>query len=163
MGYTCYIVTVSDRGSKGKREDKTGEEIARYLSRNGFKIEGKEIVPDDAQRIKDAILNGADLKRSNLVITNGGTGLSPRDITPDVTKQIIEYEIPGIPEIIRLKGYEKTHRSVLSRGICGVRGKTIIMNLPGSTRGAIESLEVIADVLGHAIEKLLGSEEECGR
>jgi len=163
MEYTCYIITVSDKGAEGKREDITGEEIARFLKKYGFRIIGKEIVPDDAHKIKNAILNGADLRGCNIVITNGGTGLSPRDLTPDVTKQLLDYEIPGIPEVIRIKGYEKTHRAVLSRGVCGVRGKTIVLNLPGSPGGAIESLEVVIDILEHAIEKLLGSEEECGR
>ncbi len=162
MGISFYIITVSDRGFKGEREDKTGRVLMDFIKKLGYSISGYTVVPDEKEAIKSAIIEGADKLKSDVVLTAGGTGLSPRDVTPDITKKLVEYEIPGIPEAMRHYGLKKTVRAVLSRGIAGVRKSSIIINLPGSPGGARESLEAIIDALPHAVEKLRGSEEECG-
>lgn len=162
MGISFYIITVSDRGFKGEREDKTGKVLMDFIKKLGYSISGYTVVPDEKKSIKSAIIEGADKLKSDVVLTAGGTGLSPRDVTPDITKKLVEYEIPGIPEAMRHYGLKKTIHAVLSRGIAGVRKSSIIINLPGSPGGARESLEAIIDALPHAVEKLHGSEEECG-
>ncbi len=163
MAISFYIITVSDKGYRGEREDGTGNALKKIIKDRGFGISGYTIVPDERRLIKNAIIHASDDLKSDIVITAGGTGLSPRDITPDVTKKLVKYEIPGIPEAMRYHGMKKTMRAVLSRGIAGVRGQSIIINLPGSIKGAVESLEAVIEVLPHAVDKLKGSDEECGR
>jgi len=163
MEITCYIITISDRGYRGEREDKSGQTLQNLLSERGFKVVKKVIVPDEEPLITRVLLEACDTLKCNIVLTTGGTGLSPRDITPDVTKKLLDYEIPGITEAMRLEGLKSTPFAMLSRACAGVRGKSIVINLPGSVRGARESLLSVIDAFEHAVSKLLGSDEECGK
>jgi len=160
MKYRVAIITVSDKGSKGEREDLSGKVIEEMVS-PWAQIVSYRIVPDEKEIIKEAILEASS--QADLVLTNGGTGLHPRDVTPDATREVIEKEIPGIAEAMRWEGYKKTKTAILSRAIAGVRGKSLIINLPGSPKAVRESLETIMDALPHAIDKLKGDPSECGR
>jgi molybdenum cofactor synthesis domain-containing protein len=160
MKYKVAIITVSDKGSKGEREDLSGKVIEEMVS-SWAEIVSYEIVPDEKEEIKQAILKVTS--EADLILTNGGTGLHPRDVTPDATREVIEREIPGIAEAIRSEGYKKTKTAILSRAIAGVKGKTLIINLPGSPKAVKESLEVVIDALPHALDKIKGDPTECGR
>lgn len=158
--YTVAIITVSDKGSKGEREDQSGK-VIEELVKSWAKVLHYSVVPDEKEEIKRAILSQID--KVDLILTNGGTGLHPRDVTPDATLEIIEKEIPGIAEAMRWEGFKKTKKSILSRAVAGIRGKTLIINLPGSPKAVKESLEVILDALPHAIDKIKGDPSECAR
>lgn len=160
MKYRVAIITVSDRGAKGQREDLSGKVIEEMVT-NWADVVSYRIVPDEKDLIKQAIIDEID--RADLIFTNGGTGLHPRDVTPDATLEIIDREVPGIAEAMRLTGFAKTKTAILSRAVAGIKGKTLIINLPGSPKAVRESLEVILDALPHAIEKLKGDPSECGR
>ncbi len=158
--YSCGVLTVSDKGSQGKRRDTSGpalEEMARAV---GFLIISSTIVPDEKERIAEILIKWAD-QGVDLLLTTGGTGLSPRDVTPEATKPLLEKEIPGISEVMRLAGLQKTPYAALSRGIAGVRKGSLIINLPGSKRAATENLEAVLPILHHAIEKIQGSTTDC--
>lgn len=157
--YTLSIITVSDRGSRGEREDKSGEVIKELMSPL-FEVVSYVIIPDEKETIKETIL--ASVNKVDLILTNGGTGLHPRDQTPDATLEIIERQIPGIAEAIRAEGAKRTKTAILSRAVAGTKGKTLIINLPGSPKAVRESIEAIIDVLPHAIDKLKGDPSECG-
>lgn len=157
--YTVAIITVSDKGSKGEREDKSGKVIKEFL-KSWAEVVYYTIVPDEKDQIKMAIISQID--KVDLILTNGGTGLHPRDVTPDATLEIIDKEVPGIAEVIRWEGFKKTKKAILSRAIAGIKGKTLIINLPGSPKAVKESLEVVLDVIPHAIDKLKGDPSECG-
>jgi molybdenum cofactor synthesis domain-containing protein len=157
---TIAILTLSDKGSKGEREDKSGPAIEEAMKGIG-EVRHYEVLPDEKNLIKERLLYYSD--KVDLILTTGGTGLSPRDVTPEATLDVIEREIPGISETMRMEGLKKTRRSMLSRAVAGVRGRTMIINLPGSPAAVKENLEVIIDVIPHAIEKIKGSQEECGR
>lgn len=157
---TVAILTLSDMGSKGEREDKSGLVIAEMLKGLG-EVKHYDILPDERNLIKQRLLEYAN--KVDLIITTGGTGLSPRDVTPEATLSVIEKEIPGIAEAMRMAGLKKTSRSMLSRAVAGVRGQTLIINLPGSPKAVKENLEVILDVIPHAIEKIKGDTKECAR
>jgi molybdopterin adenylyltransferase len=154
------ILTLSDKGSKGEREDKSGPAIKMLIRKIGAEVVHSEILPDDKVKIKRKLISLC--KKADLVLTTGGTGVSPRDVTPDATKEVIEYEIPGIAEAMRAEGLKKTPYSMISRAVAGVRGKTLIINLPGSPKAVKENLIVILPVLSHTVEKIKGSTEECG-
>jgi molybdenum cofactor synthesis domain-containing protein len=156
---TIAILTLSDKGSKGQREDKSGPIIAEMLKGLG-EVKHYDILPDERDLIRDRLLEYAN--KVDLIITTGGTGLSPRDVTPEATLDVIEREIPGIVEAMRMEGLKKTNRAMLSRAVAGVRGRTLIINLPGSPTAVKENLEVIIDVIPHAIEKIKGDTKECG-
>lgn len=160
MKYKIAIITVSDKGSKGEREDLSGKVIEDMIS-SWADIVSYKIVPDEKEIIKQSILEAT--QKADLILTNGGTGLHPRDVTPDATREVIEKEVPGIAEAIRWEGYKKTKTAILSRAVAGIRGKTLIINLPGSPKAVRESLEVIIDALPHAIDKIKGDPSECGR
>ena len=149
------VVTVSDRGFAGEMEDASGPAVAGVLEREGFDVASYEMLPDNRERIIDTLL-GAAGHGYDLVVTTGGTGLGPRDITPQATMAVIDYEVPGLAEQMRRAGARGTPRALLSRSFAGVRGRTLIINLPGSSKGAVESLESIAAVLRHAVELLQG-------
>lgn len=160
MSYRVAIITVSDKGSRGQRQDLSGKVIEEMVS-SWADVVSYKIVPDEKDEIKQAILEA--LPQADLILTNGGTGLHPRDVTPEATREVIEKEVPGIAEAMRWEGYKKTKTAILSRAIAGVKGKTLIVNLPGSPKAVRESLEVIMDALPHAIDKLRGDPSECGR
>ena len=149
------MITISDRGFAGQTEDHSGPAVANLLQHSGFEISGPELVPDNRERIIDILL-GAAAEGFDLVVTTGGTGLGPRDITPQATAAIVDYQVEGLAEQMRRSGLRKTPMAVLSRGIAGVRDKTLILNLPGSPKGATESLEAVVPVLRHAIQLIHG-------
>ncbi len=149
------ILTVSD--TRTKETDESGKAIGRILAAgNNFVIAAYDLVPDEKEQIKEKLIFYADQTKADLVLTNGGTGLAPRDVTPEATRLILDKEVPGIPEMMRLEGLRKTKRAVLSRGIAGVRNNTLIINLPGSPKGAAESLAAVLEVIPHALEMLKG-------
>jgi len=158
---TAAVLTLSDKGSRGERPDESGPIIKEALNRLGIEVLYYDILPDEKSLIKKMLIKYSN--KVDLIVTTGGTGLSPRDVTPDATAEVIEREVPGIPEAIRAYGLSKTKRAMLSRGAAGTRGKTLIINLPGSPAAVRESLEAIIEVIPHALEKLSGSKEECGR
>ena len=149
------MITVSDGVSAGTRDDVSGPALHNLLKNADFEVSGPEVVPDKHERITDAIV-AAVVGGADLVVTTGGTGLGPRDLTPQATSMLIDYEVPGIAELMRRAGVESTPMAALSRGIAGVRGHTLILNVPGSMKGATESLEAVLPVLGHAIQLLHG-------
>jgi molybdenum cofactor synthesis domain-containing protein len=151
------ILTVSDRCAQGKREDVSGKTIEDILAEGGFEICEKRIVADNYETIANELQYFSDEAEVDVVLTTGGTGLGPRDVTPEATKSVCERIVPGLSEIIRTQGWKKTKNAVLSRGIAGTRNNTLIINLPGSPKGVKESLGTILAVLPHAVEMMLGS------
>jgi len=156
---TAFILTVSDRGSSGDRADTSGDGLAARLTALGFTVE-REIVPDERRRIESMLVAAAS--RHPLIVTTGGTGLTPRDVTPQATLAVIDYQVPGFAEAMRSDGRSKTPMAILSRAVVGVRGRTLIVNVPGSPRAALESLAVLEPVLDHALETLRGPHEHAG-
>lgn len=150
------ILTVSDRGARGEREDASGEAIRGRVEAMGWKVARREIVPDEIERIAAVLREWSDALNLPLILTTGGTGFSPRDVTPEATTAVVERQAPGIPEAMRAAGRINTPRAILSRGTAGIRGSTLIVNLPGSTRGALESIEAIAEALPHAVDVIRG-------
>ena len=155
------IISISDRCYKGECEDKSGPAIAECVSNLSDKNEYL-LVPDEKELIKDAIISLADDRNADVIFTTGGTGFAPRDITPEATKEVIEKEVPGISEAIRAKSLEITERAMLSRAVSGIRGKTLIINLPGSPKAVRESIAVVLPILEHAVETLSGNTQSCG-
>lgn len=158
---TFGVVCVSDRCSKGVCEDKSGPLISEILSTLG-KTEKYVLVPDEKEEIEKVLINLCDEKRINVVFTTGGTGFSPRDITPEATKAVLEKDVPGIAEAIRQKSLEITEKAMLSRAVSGIRKNSLIINLPGSPKAVKEALEVVIPVLPHAVEVLSGNTLNCG-
>jgi molybdopterin adenylyltransferase len=156
------VITVSDRGYRGEREDASGEVIREMVQGIGAEVAFSTIVPDEREEIKRALLQGADEMGLDLMVTTGGTGVSPRDVTPDATREVIEWELPGFAEAMRMAGLKKTPHAIISRALCGVRGSTLIVNLPGSPKAVREGLEVILPAIPHTIAKLQGDPGECG-
>ena len=161
MGFRAVIITVSDRGARGEREDLSGPEIVRMLAETGMEIAALRIVPDEKELIRRALLEGSDGEDADLIVTTGGTGVSPRDVTPEATLEVIDKEIPGMAEAMRRQSSALTPHAMLSRAVAGVRGRTLIINLPGSPKGARENLGVLLPALTHAIEKIRGDQREC--
>ena len=160
--YKAGILTVSDSACSGNRTDTTGPAITAGIEQmEGFMVQFSHVVPDDSERIAALIVEWADERGIDLVITTGGTGLSPRDVTPEATAQVIHREIPGIAEAMRLHGLESTPRAMLSRAVAGVRGRTLIINLPGSPAGVREGMDVIKPILRHALDKINGDPTPC--
>lgn len=156
---SAAILTLSDKGSRGEREDLGGPLIRDMLGTISAEVLYYEIIPDEKELIKEKLIEYC--RNVDLIITTGGTGLSPRDVAPDATLDVIEREIPGIAEAMRMAGLKKTNRAMLSRAVAGVRGRTLIINLPGSPKAVKEGLEAIMDVISHAVEKIKGSTEDC--
>jgi molybdopterin adenylyltransferase len=150
------VITVSDGVSAGTREDVSGPAVRDLLLKASFEVSGPEVVPDKQERISDAIV-AAVVSGADFIVTTGGTGLGPRDVTPQATSMLIDYEVPGVGELMRRAGASSTPMAALSRGLAGVRGHTLILNVPGSRKGATESLEAVLPVLGHAIQLLHGN------
>jgi len=154
------VLTLSDKGSRGQRVDESGPVVQQLLAQVGI-VTKTEILPDDISSIVDLLRRWCDQDHLNLVVTTGGTGLTPRDITPQATLQVLDYEIPGMAEAMRSRSLEKTPHAMLSRAVVGVRGQTMIINLPGSPKAARENLEVLLPALPHALAKLSGDSADC--
>jgi len=157
----ALVLTISDSASAGKREDLSGPETRRLLVEAGFEVQAVEILPDDRSAI-EARLRQASTEGILLVVTTGGTGFSPRDVTPEATLAVVEKIVPGIPELMRFEGAKSTPRAVLSRAACGIRGATLIINLPGSVKGVRECFGAVRPVLSHAVATLKQSSLGCG-
>lgn len=150
----AIVLTISDSASRGDREDLSGPAVVAELQMLKAEIMGAEILPDEREIISARIRHYADSGTANLIVTTGGTGLSPRDVTPEATRDVIEREVPGLSEMMRAESLKITPLAALSRSVCGARGKTLVINLPGSVRGARENLAAIARTLPHAISLL---------
>jgi molybdopterin adenylyltransferase len=151
---TAAVLTVSDSAARGEREDLSGPATAELLRKQGFEVIAQRVVADEQPAIAAALVEMAG--RAQLVVTTGGTGIAERDVTPEATRAVCSRLIEGVPEKIRAAGLEKTRYAILSRGVCGVRGKTLILNLPGSPRGAVDSLQSVIDILPHVLDLLAG-------
>lgn len=162
MPYKAAILTASDKGAAGEREDLSGMELETLLTEMGFSILCRKILPDERAIIASALTDICDNQKADLVLTTGGTGFSPRDVTPEATRDVIHREAPGIPEAMRQFSLKITDRAMLSRGVAGIRGNTLIINLPGSLKAVRECFGVIRPVLPHTLEILTGQGGECG-
>ncbi|MDA8306608.1 MAG: MogA/MoaB family molybdenum cofactor biosynthesis protein [Deltaproteobacteria bacterium] len=157
------IVTMSDLGSRGLREDRSGQALAERLGAEGYDVCSRTVIPDDYDRIKEVLIELCDTEGAALIVTTGGTGVSPRDVTPDATVSVIEKSVPGLAEAMRAASMQKTPHAMISRAVAGIRGKTLIINLPGSPKGAIENLEAILAALPHALDKIQGDPSDCAQ
>jgi len=155
------VLTISDKGAKGLREDESGEIILRMLEEHGLRVVKREIIPDDRQQIADTLIMWVDKDGLALIITSGGTGLSPTDVTPQAMEQVIDYQVPGMAEAMRAASLKKTPHAMISRAMAGVRNSSLIINLPGSPRGAEENLSVVLPALDHGLSKLAGDTTDC--
>jgi molybdenum cofactor synthesis domain-containing protein len=154
------VVTVSDKGYRGERTDASGPLLADLLRKMGAAVVQQTIVPDERAEIERVLTTLADEAQVDLIVTTGGTGPAPRDVTPEATRAVIEREMPGLAEALRWEGYRRTPLAVLSRGVAGLRGQTLIVNLPGSPKAVREGMAVLAPILPHAIQMLRGKETE---
>ena len=150
------IVTISDSCSKKTHEDESGPTIKKMVEAKGLKVERYEIVPDERETIKGAVINMVDIMQLDMVLTTGGTGIGPRDVTPEAVKPLLDKELPGVSEQLTTIGAQNSPRAILSRGLAGVRRQSLIVNLPGSPRGVEESLNAILDVLIHSVDMIHG-------
>ena len=154
------VITISDSAARGEREDRSGPALVTELEKLGARVAATEIISDDRELISSKLRMYSDRDDINLILTTGGTGFAPRDNTPEATREVIEKEAPGLAELMRLKSLDQTPLAPLSRSVCGIRGRTLIINLPGSTRGAVENFTAIRSTLPHGIDLLSGSTRE---
>lgn len=154
------IVTISDSVSSGKREDLSGKALETRCKELKWEVISRSVVPDDEGLIRAQLVALANSGKNDTVLTTGGTGVGPRDVTPEATAAVVTRQIPGFGELMRQTGLQKTRKAVLSRAICGIRGECVIINLPGSPRGAVESFNAIAELLPHAVEVLHGARHD---
>lgn len=157
------ILTLSDKGSLGQREDLSGKYLKEFVLNQGWEVTAYQILPDEKELIKKTLIYWCDTLNLDLILTNGGTGVHPRDVTPDATQEVIERDIPGLGEYIRYISFTKTPRAALSRGLAGIRKGTLIVNLPGSPKALEEIMPSLSDLLTHAIAKIKGDPSECAR
>lgn len=163
MAYTAAVITVSDKGYRGEREDTSGPNLCNILHERGFDVMYTALVPDEAEQIQAELIKCADELHIALVLTTGGTGFSPRDITPEATMAIVERPTPGIPEAMRAESMKITPRGCLSRSAAGIRGRSLIVNLPGSKKASAENLLAVIDPIVHGLEMLQGQgSADCG-
>lgn len=160
--YTFAVVTLSDKGAQGLRDDTSGAYLKECLSAEGYDLLNYSIIADKRELIVATLIALVDKDKVDLVVTTGGTGVSPSDVTPEAMAEVIEKEIPGMAEAMRAGSLLKTSRAMLSRGKVGIRGQSLIINLPGSLKAAKENLEIVLPVLGHALEKIKGGTADCG-
>jgi len=163
MMFKVAIITISDRGSKGEREDLSGPLIREMVKGLPAEVIHYEIIPDEKEMIIEALKRSSDELKADLILTTGGTGLSPRDVTPDATRRVIEKEVPGFSEAMRAESLKKTPHAMISRAVSGIRGSSLIVNLPGSPKSVKENLSVILPALPHALSKLKGDPSECAQ
>jgi molybdenum cofactor synthesis domain-containing protein len=161
MMYRVKIFTISDKASRGLREDSAGPAVKAMMEQAGYTVSGPVILPDEADMILEALKKAADEDRVNLALTVGGTGFSPRDVTPEATLAACERMAPGIAECMRMESLKITRRAMLSRAVAGIRKKTLIINLPGSEKGARENLRAVLDGLSHGLDMLMENREDC--
>lgn len=157
------ILTISDKGSKGERIDETGPKIKEALDKKIYEVKSYKVIPDEIDFITKELIHMSDELHLDLILTNGGTGFSKRDVTPEATLKVIEKQTPGICEAMRQKSLEITPKAMLSRAVSGIRGSSLIINLPGSPKGAVENLQFILPAIPHGIEILKGTGGECAR
>jgi molybdenum cofactor synthesis domain-containing protein len=155
------VLTISDKGSLGKRVDESGKTAVSLLQSAGFSVVQTKIIPDDRQQIARTLSEWADKDGLSLVVTSGGTGLSPSDVTPQAMKEVIDFEVPGMAEAMRAESLKKTPHAMISRAMAGVRKRCLIINLPGSPGGVRDNLSVVLPALKHALEKLAGDTTDC--
>jgi molybdopterin adenylyltransferase len=160
--YSFAVLTMSDKGSRGEREDTSGQYLQEKLAEEGYRLQSYKVIPDNQQIIIDSLLRLVDDEKIALIVTTGGTGVSPSDITPEAMASVIEREIPGMAEAMRSASLLKTPRAMLSRGKVGIRKESLIINLPGSLKAVKENLAVVLPVIAHALEKIRGGESDCG-
>jgi len=162
MKYRAVVITISDKGSTGERADTSGPGL-RLMLQKVYEVTEVLVIPDEIDRIAETIKDQVDRIGIDLVVTTGGTGIGPRDVTPEATRAGIEKELPGFSEIMRMESYRVTPFALISRAVCGIRGQSIIVNLPGSPKAAAECLSFIEAALPHALEKVKGDPSECAR
>jgi molybdopterin adenylyltransferase len=155
------ILTVSDKGSRGERIDQSGPALAVWLHERGVDVAGNLMVPDEQDAIAKILELWSDSGDADLILTTGGTGVAPRDVTPEATLRVLDREVPGFAEAMRAASLAKTPHAMLSRAVCGIRNRTLILNLPGSPAAAVENLEAVWPAVPHAIRKLQGDTEDC--
>jgi molybdenum cofactor synthesis domain-containing protein len=161
--FKVAILTISDRGSKGEREDLSGPLIREMVKDLPAEVIHYEVIPDEKEQIVKALKRCVDELKADLILTTGGTGLSPRDVTPEATLKVIDKEVPGFSEAMRAESLKKTPHAMISRAVCGIRGSSLIINLPGSPKSVKENLSVILPALPHALSKLKGDPSECAQ
>ncbi len=155
------ILTISDKGHRGERVDRGGPALAAWLADRGVEVMETKLLPDEVEAISVTLMEWADAFHYDLILTTGGTGVSPRDNTPEATRKVLEREIPGFGEAMRAASLGKTPFAILSRAVAGIRGRTLIVNLPGSPSGAIENLEAVGTAVAHAVKKIQGDTGDC--
>ena len=160
MKFRAGVVTVSDKGFAGEREDLSGPLLVKLLQDVGAEAVIRTIVPDEPEQIQETLVHYADEEAVDVVVTTGGTGLTPRDQTPEATLAVIDREVPGLAEVLRFEGHRKTPLAVISRGVAGIRGRTLVVNLPGSPRAVREGMETLAPILPHAVRMVRGEDTE---
>lgn len=159
--FSFSVITMSDSGAQGLRQDTSGEALKTLLIEQGYECRFYKIVPDQVESIVEAVLEAIEVKGADLVLTTGGTGVSPTDVTPEAMDSVFDKEVPGMAEAMRAASMEITPKAVISRGRAGIRKQSLIINLPGSRKGALENIEVLLPALDHALEKIKGSTEDC--
>jgi molybdopterin adenylyltransferase len=160
--FSFAVITLSDKGSRGEREDTSGILLQKLLKEEGYIFKGYALIPDDQEKIINTILDFVDIRKIDLIVTTGGTGVAPTDVTPEAMQRVIEKDIPGMAEAMRAASLKKTPNAMLSRARAGIRGTSLILNLPGSKKAAEENIEVLLGALPHALDKIQGGTGDCG-